>query len=129
VSAKIRFFICGSAFRGQPDHAVLEGARFLGEVRTAPRYRIHSVKDAHPAVYLVTRDGVRAAGEFYVTAAQHENLLAQEPPDLYEEDVILEDGSMAHAMLFPRALVEEHGYPDISAYGGWAAYRAPAQER
>jgi gamma-glutamylaminecyclotransferase len=130
VSSTIRFFICGSALRGQPDHGVLEEARFLREVRTAPRYRIHSVKDAHPGVYLVKRDGVSVAGELYeLTAAQHERLLAQEPPGLYEDDVILEDGSTARAMLFPRALVEERRYVDISSYGGWAAYRAQLRQR
>jgi gamma-glutamylaminecyclotransferase len=129
LSLTIRFFICGSALRGQPDHAVLEGATFLREVLTAPRYRIHSVKDAHPAVYLVERDGVSVAGELYeLTAEQHERLLAQEPPGLYEDDVVFEDGSTARAMLFPRAFVEERGYADISSYGGWAAYRASQPE-
>jgi hypothetical protein len=81
-------------------------------------------------VYLVKRDGVSVAGELYeLTAAQHERLLAQEPPGLYEDDVILEDGSTARAMLFPRALVEERRYVDISSYGGWAAYRAQLRQR
>lgn len=127
MSPAIRFFICGSALRGQPGHGVLEGAIFLREIRTAPRYRIHSVKDAHPGVYLVERDGVRVAGELYeLSRAQHATLLAQEPPGLYEADVILEDGSTARAMLFPRAVVVECGYRDISSYGGWAAYREEA---
>lgn len=130
MSSTIRFFICGSALRGQPDHGVLEGATFLREVRTALRYRIHSLNDAHPAVYLVERDGESVAGELYeLTAARHERLLAQEPPGLYEDDVILEDGSTARAMLFPRTLVEERGYVDISSYGGWAAYMAQTQQR
>jgi gamma-glutamylaminecyclotransferase len=125
VTTTIRMFICGSAMRGQPDHDVLGGAKFVREVHTAPRYRIHSVNDAHPGMYLVERDGVSVAGELYeLTAAQHEKLLAQEPPGLYEDDVILEDGSTARAMLFPRTLVEERGYDDVSSYGGWAAYRA-----
>lgn len=125
MSPTIRFFICGSALRGQPDHGVLQGAKFLGEIRTAPRYRMLSVNNAHPGVSMVKRDGVPLAGELYeLTPAQHERLLAQEPPDLYEDDVILEDGSTARAMLFPRSLVEECGYSDISSYGGWAAYTA-----
>jgi gamma-glutamylaminecyclotransferase len=124
MSSAIRFFICGSALHGQPDHRILEGATFLREVRTAPRYRIHSVADTHPAVYGVERDGVAVTGELYeLTVAQHATLLAQEPPGLYEDDVLLEDGSTARAMLFPRAVVEDRGYADISWYGGWAAYR------
>jgi gamma-glutamylcyclotransferase (GGCT)/AIG2-like uncharacterized protein YtfP len=124
VSSSIRFFICGSALRGQPDHGVLDGATFVREVRTAARYRIHSVNDAHPGVYLASGNGVSVAGELYeLTAAHHEKLLTQEPPGLYEDDVILEDGSAARAMLFPHTLIEERGYIDISSYGGWAAYK------
>jgi gamma-glutamylaminecyclotransferase len=128
MSAAIRFFICGSALHGQPDHAVLDGVTFLGEARTAPRYRLHSVNDAHPAVYLVANDGVSIAGELYeLTPTQHEALLDQEPPGLYEDDVVLDDGSHARAMLFPRALVEKNRYPDISKYGGWAAFKRSHQ--
>jgi gamma-glutamylaminecyclotransferase len=124
LTSAIRFFICGSALRGQPDHGVLEGAVFLGEARTAPRYRMHSVDDVHPAVYAAKRGGASIAGELYeLSPAQHAALLAQEPPRLYEGDVILADRSHARAMLFPRTLVEERGYPDISAHGGWATYK------
>ena len=121
----MRFFICGSALRGQPDHGVLDGVKFLGEARTEPRYRMHSVNDKHPAVYQVDDGGVSLAGELYdFTPEQHAALLAQEPPGLYEDDVMLADGSVARAMLFPRALVEQHGYPDISRHGGWALFKA-----
>lgn len=123
MNSTIRFFICGSALRGQPDHGNLNGARFAGESRTAPCYRIHSVNDRHPAVYRVDTDGVSIDGELYeLTAEQHSALLLAEPPDLYEDTVVLDDGSFAQAMVYPRELVEERGYPDISRYAGWAAY-------
>ena len=124
MTGAIRFFICGSALRGQPDHHVLDGARFLGEQRSAPRYRMHTVDDRHPAVYEVINDGVAVLGELYeLSRDQHRALLAQEPPNLYEGDIVLEDGSRARAMLFPRGLVDERRYPDISRFGGWAAYK------
>jgi gamma-glutamylaminecyclotransferase len=124
MSELISFFICGSALRGEPDHGNLKGARLLKEAQTAPYYRIHSVNDAHPGVYAVPNAGVSIAGELYeLTQEQHEALLAGEPPDLYEDTVVLDDGSLARAMLYPRELVEQHRYPDISKYGGWAAYR------
>lgn len=44
--------------------------------------------------------------------------------DLYEQVVELEDGTLAQAMLYPRRLIEANGYPDISQYRGWAAYKA-----
>lgn len=121
----MRFFICGSALRGQPDHGNLGDARFLGEARTAPRYRLHSVRDQHPGIYEVDEGGVSIAGELYeFTPEQHAHLLASEPPDLYEAPIVLDDGTSVSAMIYPRALIEERGYRDISEYGGWAAYKA-----
>jgi gamma-glutamylaminecyclotransferase len=121
----MRFFICGSAMRGQPDHGNLGSARFLGEALTAPRYRLHSVLDRHPGIYEVAEGGVSIAGELYeFTEQQHRDLLASEPPDLYEGTIVLSDGSTASAMVYPRELIEQRGYPDVSSCGGWAAYKA-----
>lgn len=124
----MRFFICGSALRGQPDHANLGDARFVGEARTAPRYRLHSVRDQHPGIYEVDADGISIRGELYeFTPEQHAHLLSSEPPDLYEAPILLDDGTSVHAMIYPRALIEERGFADISTYGGWAAYKAAAK--
>lgn len=124
----MRFFICGSALRGQPDHKNLGEAKFLGEVRTAPKYRLHSVRDQHPGVFEDESDGISIAGELYeFTDEQHEHLLASEPPDLYEAPIELEDGSMVNAMIYPRHLIEERGFQDISHHGGWAAFKAASQ--
>ncbi len=121
----MRFFICGSALRGQPDHANLNGATFVRETKTAPRYRLHSVAGRHPGIYEVAEGGVAIEGELYeFTEEQHAALLASEPPDLYEAAVVLDDGSSVHAMIYPRELVDERGWQDISAYGGWTAFKA-----
>jgi gamma-glutamylaminecyclotransferase len=122
------FFICGSALRGQPDHGNLGDARFLREAKTKPLYRLHSVEDKHPGIYEVGDGGVSIAGEVYeLTDEQHANLLASEPPDLYEAPVQLEDGSSVNAMIYPRELIEQRGYKDISQHGGWAAYKAASR--
>lgn len=124
----MRFFICGSALRGQPDHKNLGDAKFLQEARTAPRYRLHSVRDEHPGIYEVPEGGVSIAGELYeLDDEQHRHLLDTEPPDLYEAAIVLDDGSRVNAMVYPRELVERHGYKDVSEYGGWAAYKAAAR--
>jgi len=121
----VRFFICGSALRGQPDHKNLGDAKFLGEVRTAPRYRLHSVRDQHPGIYEVDSGGVSIAGELYeFTPEQYKHLMANEPPDLYEAPIVLNDGSTVSAMVYPRALIVERGFEDISEYGSWAAFKA-----
>lgn len=126
MSGNVLFFICGSALRGQPDHKNLGDARFVRAATTAPKYRMHAVKNGwHPGIYEVGERGVALAGELYeLTPEQHAALLAGEPPDMYEHTVQLEDGSSAQAMLYPRNLIETNGYPDISHYGGWAAYKA-----
>jgi gamma-glutamylaminecyclotransferase len=122
----MRFFICGSALSGQPDHPNLGEAKLLGPARTAAKYRLHSVKDGwHPGIYHVDDDGTSILGELYeLTDDQHASLMAGEPPDMYQVTIEMEDGSFAEAMLYPRAMIEEHGYPDISHHGGWAAYKA-----
>ncbi len=121
----MRFFICGSALSGQPDHPNLLDAKLLGPVRTAPKYRLHSVKDGwHPGVYEVDDGGISILGELYeLTDSQYESLMAGEPPDLYEAEVALEDGSTAQAMIYPHALVEKNDWPDISHHGGWTKYK------
>ena len=124
-----RVFICGSALRGQPDHANLQSAQFVREAATQPRYRLHSVNDGwHPAIYAVETGGISIPGEVYeLTLEQFEQLVATEPPNMYPSDVVLQDGETLTAFLYPQALVEMYHWPDISHYGGWAAYKQAAR--
>ncbi len=120
-----RFFICGSALTGQPDHGNLGGARLLGAVSTQPKYRLHSVGGRHPGIYEAESGGISIPGELYeLTDEQYAFLMAGEPPDLYEADVDLADGTTASAMLYPRDLIERNNYDDISQHGGWVNYKA-----
>ncbi|HEY9888342.1 MAG TPA: gamma-glutamylcyclotransferase [Candidatus Obscuribacterales bacterium] len=123
-----RVFICGSALRGQPDHGNLQDATFIGEAKTAAGYRLHSVQDGwHPGIYAVETGGIAIPGELYeLTLAQYEHLVATEPPHMYPAEVTLANGETAIAMLYPKELIDEHGWPDISDLGGWAAYKAQA---
>jgi gamma-glutamylaminecyclotransferase len=120
-----RFFICGSALQGQPDHKNLQSAKFIKEAYTRARYRIHDVGNGwHPGIYEIESGGIAIPGEVYaLTPQQYKNLMAGDPPDLYEGRVILEDGEVISAMLYPRELVEKHNWPDISHFGGWAVYK------
>jgi gamma-glutamylaminecyclotransferase len=118
-------FICGSALRGQPDHQNLQSATFVGATKTQPLYRLHAAQNGwHPAIYQVETGGISIPGELYaLTPEQYDYLVSTEPPHMYPGDVILEDGAIATAMLYPRELVEQHGWEDISDHGGWAAYK------
>ena len=121
----MKFFICGSALTGQPDHKNLGEATFAGEAITAPKYRLHSVNGQHPGIYEVAEGGIAIKGEIYeMTTEQHTHLIATEPPNLYEAPIELSDGSHVSAMIYPKAKIDEYGWPDISQYGGWAAFKA-----
>jgi gamma-glutamylaminecyclotransferase len=121
----VLFFICGSALRGQPDHENLRGAAFVREAQTKPLYRLHSVEDKHPGIYEVPSGGVAIKGEVYeMTDEQHAQLIASEPPNLYEAPIELDDGTRVSAMVYPRDLIEARGYADISHFGGWASFKA-----
>ena len=121
-----KVFICGSALKGQPDHQNLQSATFIKPAKTQPLYRLHAAENGwHPAIFAVTIGGISIPGEVYeLTIAQYEYLLANEPPHMYPDDVILEDGETLTAMLYPRELVEKHQWLDISDLGGWAVYQA-----
>lgn len=121
-----KVFICGSALKGQPDHQNLQSATFIKPAKTLPLYRLHAAENGwHPAIFAVTTGGISIPGEVYeLTITQYEYLLANEPPHMYPDDVILEDGETLTAMLYPRELVEKHQWLDISDLGGWAVYQA-----
>ncbi|NJR38727.1 MAG: gamma-glutamylcyclotransferase [Leptolyngbyaceae cyanobacterium CSU_1_4] len=123
--ASRRVFICGSALRGQPDHQNLQAAQFICETQTSPLYRFHAAADGwHPAIYAVAEGGISIPGEVYeLTMSQYDHLISTEPPDMYPGDIVLENGEIVTAILYPRALVEQYNWPDISHYGGWAAYK------
>lgn len=123
---KKRIFICGSALRGQPDHQNLQNAVFIKEATTQPRYRLHTAENGwHPAIYEMQAGGISIPGEVYeLTQAEFDDLAANEPPHMYPNDIVLEDGEVLTAFFYPQELVEQYHWPDISHHGGWAAYKA-----
>jgi allophanate hydrolase len=115
-----RFLIYGTFMRGQPGHANLEGAEYLGAVETAPRYRLWEVDGRWPA--LIEDDGgVAIAGELYEIAPEHVARLAEvEPPGWRRAPVELLDGLYVEAFVGDPAM-KARGV-DVSEHGGWAAY-------
>ncbi|MGL5804937.1 MAG: allophanate hydrolase-related protein [Xenococcaceae cyanobacterium] len=124
-TATKRIFICGSALRGQPDSGNLGNAKLIREAKTSPIYRIHAAENGwHPAIYQVVEGGISIPGEVYeLTIEQFDRLAATEPPNMYPSDIILEDGEILTAFLYPQELVKKYNWADISKYGGWAAYK------
>jgi allophanate hydrolase len=106
--------------RGQPGHAKLEGARFLEQVTTAPRYRLWEVDGRWPAL-IESADGAAMAAELWEIDEAHLARLAElEPPGWSRAPVELADGRRAEAFLGDTSL-RARGR-DVSEHGGWAGY-------
>jgi hypothetical protein len=119
--------LTGGAMAGGPLHPLLQGAPLVAVTRTAPRYRLLAVHDRFPAlVHAPERTGVAVEGELYDVpyAVLRDSLLPAEPPELELGMVELADGAGALTMLLRRAHTEIRVLVDISAHGGWRAYRA-----
>lgn len=113
-------FVNGTLMRGLSLHHNLDGARFVGEARTAPAYRLFSIGDVHPGMF---RDDAGAAvqGELYELPPDVlERVEAGEPPGLYIGEVELEDGRLVPGVLYPSEL--SAGHTEITHLGGWRAY-------
>jgi gamma-glutamylcyclotransferase (GGCT)/AIG2-like uncharacterized protein YtfP len=125
----ITLFVNGTLMRGDVLHANLDGARFVSEARTTPRYRLFSIGDVHPGMITAESDGVSVNGEVYELDLEHlERLLVGEPAGLGIGVVELEDmgkmlGIFWVASELPGTAV------DISRFGGWREYRQASEDR
>ncbi len=118
-------FVNGTLMRGLELHGNLDGAEFVQEISTSPNYRVHTIGDVHPGMYRVREDETGAAipGELYLVPMEVLlKVIEGEPPGLYRGPVELLDGRVVPGILFDRQMAEQH--PEITAYGGWRAYRA-----
>ena len=123
-------FLTGNGMSGGPLHHHISGAPLIGERRTAPRYRLYSVRDEYPALSPVSDGGQPILGELYdVPMDQLWELLANEPPELELSMVELAAQvggprptvQLSFCMVLRRG--ERGGYTDITHHGGWLAYR------
>jgi hypothetical protein len=123
----VPLFVNGGGMRGGEVHYSIEGLPFIGEARTAPRYRFFSVRDEFPGLWPVDEGGVSIAGELYDVPLDviRDRFIPAEPPELELGVVELDDGSSALVVLVRVNFYESgEGLKDISEYGGWRAYRA-----
>jgi gamma-glutamylcyclotransferase (GGCT)/AIG2-like uncharacterized protein YtfP len=119
-----RMFLNGTAMSGGADHHLVGAATLVGAVRTAARYRFHSVDDRYPALEDVGAGGASVEGELYeISYEQLRDVLLPGEPDGLELGVIeLADGSGALAMVLRRPRPSP-ATTDISALGSWREYR------
>jgi gamma-glutamylcyclotransferase (GGCT)/AIG2-like uncharacterized protein YtfP len=121
----VSLFVNGTLMRGEPLHSNLAGATFIGPVHTAPRYRLLSIRDIHPAMILASPgQGVAVSGELYdLDLGQLQHVLEEEPPGLGLGVVELKGGNLSLGILWTAAHLPDQA-EDISAFGGWREYRA-----
>ncbi len=121
----LAFAVNGTLMRGLERNAnlVAAGAVFDREARTAPRYRLWSIDDVHPAMLRVTSGGSSIDVEIWrVPPAGIAAILLTEPDGLCVGRLVLDDATEVLGVLAEPALVE--GRREITAYGGWRGYVA-----
>jgi hypothetical protein len=121
----VPLFLNGEGMRGGRVHPSIAQYPFLGEARTAPRYRFYVYEDRFPALWPVADGGVSVPGELVELPleAVRDEFLPVEPPELELGVVELADGSASlAAVLRPDVHARGTGLVDISDYGGWRAY-------
>jgi adenine/guanine/hypoxanthine permease len=122
----VELFVNGTLMRGDVLHGNLDGARFVGEARTAPRYRLFSIGDVHPGMIEAngTAEPVSVAGEVYELTLEHlQRLIAGEPPGLGVAVVELAGGERRLGIFWVAAELPDTAI-DISHHGDWRVYRA-----
>jgi gamma-glutamylcyclotransferase (GGCT)/AIG2-like uncharacterized protein YtfP len=123
LAKRVELFVNGTLMRGDVLHGNLEGADFVGEAQTAPRYRLFSIADVHPGMILAQSDGVAVAGEIYRLELEHlEQLVIAEPPGLGIGVVELASGDRTLGVFWVAPELPDTA-ADISHFGGWRAYR------
>lgn len=100
-------------------------AHFVREDFTAPRYRLWSIGDRHPAMQRVDEGGSALALEVWrVPAAGLAQVLLREPAGLCIGKVVLMSGEELLGVLGEAWLCA--GQREITVHGGWRAYCAAA---
>ncbi|WP_246128020.1 allophanate hydrolase-related protein, partial [Amycolatopsis rhizosphaerae] len=120
----IDLVVFGAHLRGQPLNGQLTalGARFRGDVLTAPRYRMVALPAVPPKPgILPAADGAAIEGERWtLSPAALGRFLAGLPGPMTLGEIELEDGSTAIGFQCAAGLAGQAR--DITAFGGWRAY-------
>lgn len=112
----------GTLTVAEPGEALLEGASFVEEVRTAPHYRLFSLS-GFPVLVDDPSGRSLAAQVWHVPAELWETIVASEPPEMTPHAVELDDGRRVETLVGTLAFVEARGGVEVTEHGGWRAYR------
>ncbi len=128
----VPLFLNGEGMRGSRVHPGIAQYPFLGEARTAPRYRFYACAGGFPALWPVAEGGVSVPGELYALplVAVRDEFMPVEPPELELAVIELADGSASLAVVLrPEVHARGEGLLDISDSGGWRAHQASPGHR
>jgi allophanate hydrolase len=124
--------VAGAHLSGEPlnGQLVALGARLRETVRSAPTYRLYALPGTSPAKPGLVGGAPAAGGgvelEIWELATEaFGRLVAAVPAPLSIGTVVLADGRAVKGFLCESSAVVDA--PDITAYGGWRAYRAGLQ--
>jgi allophanate hydrolase len=127
-SGQVRVAVCGAHLTGMPLNPQLtsRGARLVSTTHTAPLYRLHALADGkRPGLIRVTADGEAGARieveVWELPAAQFGSFVAAIPAPLGIGRTLLADGTEVSGFICEAAGLV--GATDITAYGGWRAWR------
>ena len=112
--------VYGTLLLGEPNHPRMDGATFVREARTEPRF---TLTDLGPFPALREGGTVSVAGEVYEVTPEHLAALDrfEGVPRLYERTAVrLADGSFAEAYV---QRMTSYRTPGVIASGDWRAYR------
>ncbi len=124
--------VVGAHLSGLPLNPQLtgRGARLIGGVRTAARYRLFDLggSPARPGLVPVTAGGAAIDAELWAVPPDAlAQLLLAVPPPLSLGAVELSDGEWTTGFLCPGVVGD--GAVDITGHGGWRAYLAADESR
>ena len=129
-NSSVLLVVNGTLMRGLElnENLVAAGAKFVGEATTAPKYRLWSIGDRHPAMMRSETGGASIAVEVWSIPAEGlAAILQKEFPGFCIGKLRFADGSEMLGVLGEPHLCE--GEREITSYGGWRAYIAARNRR
>ena len=127
-SGQIRVAVCGAHLQGQPLNQQLtsRGARLVQRTTTAPVYRLYALPDGkRPGLVRVAEGGAAIEVEVWeLPGAQFGSFVDGIPAPLGIGRTLMADGSAVAGFICEPGGLD--GAQDITAFGGWRAFKAQA---
>ncbi|WP_394791006.1 allophanate hydrolase [Rhodoferax sp.] len=128
-SGQIQVAVCGAHLQGQPLNPQLtsRGARLVQRTTTAPEYRLYALPDGKRPGLVRVAEGEDGGGAIEVEVwelpgAQFGSFVDGIPAPLGMGRTLLADGSAVAGFICEPSGLD--GARDITAFGGWRAYKA-----